>query len=611
MLCSNDVSFDFNSLRTRYLSGELTPAEVAELVLQRTASLNDPAIFIHLLPSPAIRRQVDELEARARAAGGALALPLYGLPFAVKDNIDVAGIPTTAACAAFAYTPGRSATAVDRLCGAGALLVGKTNLDQFATGLVGTRSPYGTPRNPFHPDYIPGGSSSGSAVAVSAGLVSFALGTDTAGSGRVPAGLNNIVGLKPTRGRISAAGVVPACRSLDCISVFALTCHDAAEVLDIVDGYDSSDPFSRGSDFTRPRDFSARRFRFGVPRPDQLEFFRDEAMAALYSRAVGRLSELGGQRVEIDFAPFAQTARLLYDGAWLAERWLVIRELVERQPGALLDVTRSIISGGRDMSAADAFAGFHELKRLRAATRQAWGDIDLLLVPTAGTAYKRAAIDADTVRLNTNLGFYTNFVNLLDLSAVALPAGFGKDGVPGGVTLIAPAGGDEALLALGQRFQRLSRLPLGATGHALPQGRDRPPAVPRDWVRVAVMGAHLSGLPLNYQLVERGAFLEQPCRTAPCYRFFALPGTTPPKPGMVRVGDGTGVAIEVEIWAMGPEQFGTFVAAIPPPLGIGSVQLEDGSFVKGFLSESVAVEGAEDISEYGGWRRFLAARSQA
>jgi allophanate hydrolase len=395
------------------------------------------------------------------------------------------------------------------------------------------------------------------------------------------------------------------------VSVFALTCDDAAEVLAVGDGVDSGDPYSRVADRNAARGFSSRSFRFGVPHADQLEFFGDEAMRVVYERAVERLRELGGQQIEINFAPFAQTARLLYDGPWVAERWLVVRELMERQPEALLDVTRSIISRGRDMSAADAFAGFHELQRLCAATREAWGDIDLLLVPTAGAAYTREAVVADPIRPNTNLGYYTNFVNLLDLSAVALPAGFGKDGVPGGVTLVAAAGCDEALLALGQRFQHLSRLPLGATGHSLPTGPDRRAVVPKDWVRVAVMGAHLSGLPLNHQLLERGAILERTCRTAPCYRFFALPGTTPPKPGLVRVGDGGGWAIDVEVWAMQPGEFGTFVAAIPPPLGIGSVRLEDGSVVKGFLCESVAVEGAEDISEYGGWRRFLAARSNA
>jgi allophanate hydrolase len=588
-------------------AGELTPDGVVELVLSRIAAWDDPAVFTCRLPAVGIRRQLEALEARGGAASG---LPLYGVPFAVKDNIDVAGVPTTAACPAFAYTPDRSATAVERLCAAGAVVIGKTNLDQFATGLVGTRSPYGTPRNPFNADYIPGGSSSGSAVAVAAGLVSFALGTDTAGSGRVPAGLNNVVGLKPTRGRVSAAGVVPACRSLDCVSVFALTCDDAAEVLACCDAFDAADPFARPTDERdwRPA-FRGRRLRVGVPRADQLKFFGDERAPELYEEAVKRLTSMGAVRVEVDFAPFAQTARLLYEGPWVAERFMVVRELLEQRPEAVLPVTGSIIDKGRELTAADAFGGLYELRRLRAAAaREVWQGIDVLALPTFGRAYRVAEVNADPIGLNSNLGYYTNFVNLLDLSALAVPAGFGTDGVPFGVTLMAPAGYDEALLALGRRFQQAAGLPLGATGLPLADARRQPPSIPPGWVRVAVMGAHLGGLPLNHQLLERGAVLERTCRTAACYRLFALPGTVPPKPGMVRVAGGAGAAIEVEVWAMSASDFGSFVASIPSPLGIGTIHLTDGTTVTGFLCEAIATEGARDISEFGGWRAFLAAQ---
>jgi allophanate hydrolase len=601
---SSDDSFDFRALAARYQNGQTTPSAVIAEVMNRIANHNDPALFIHLFSKADIAVQIDRIEA-ARDRGQSM--PLYGLPFAIKDNIHVVGHPTTAGCPDFSFTPDRSATVVERLCAAGAILIGKTNLDQFATGLVGTRSPYGTPRNPFGEQYIPGGSSSGSAVAVAAGLVSFALGTDTAGSGRVPAAFNNIVGLKPTRGRISAAGVVPACQSLDCVSVFALTCDDAAAVLQVCEGYDPLDPFSRTKeDWPAVSPADPRHFRFGIPRADQFRFFGDRDMPALFAAAASRLKELGGTKVEFDFAPFAQAARLLYEGPWLAERYAAIKDFITRKPDSLLELTRSIISKGSGIDAASAFEGLYTLNAIRQQTRPTWNEVDFLLLPTAATIYTRAQIAADPIQFNTNLGYYTNFTNLLDLCALAVPAGFSQTGMPAGVTLFSQAGCDSTLLDLGARFQKVTDLSLGATGHPLPVAGEPPSnSVLEGWVQVAVLGAHLSGLPLNWQLTERKARQIRTCRTAPDYRFYALPGTVPAKPGLVRVKAGTGAHIELEIWAMTAQHFGTFVASIPPPLGIGTILLEDGTEVKGFLCEPFVLAGAKDISEFGGWRGYL------
>jgi allophanate hydrolase len=548
------------------------------------------------------RRAGDLAAARARGAH----LPLYGVPFAVKDNIDVAGCPTTAACPEFAYVPRQSATAVERLCAAGAIVVGKTNLDQFAAGLVGVRSPSGTPRNPFDADYVPGGSSSGSAVAVAAGLVTFALGTDTAGSGRVPAAFNNVVGLKPTRGMISAAGVVPACRSLDCVSVFSLTCDDARAVLDVAAGLDAADPYSRAvAELPTARPIGPS-FKFGVPRDEQLEFFGDRDVAVLYARAIERLEEMGGASVRVDYEPFLRAAKLLYGGPWVAERVAGIREFFDRRPDALLDVTRSILEPGATINAVAGFTAMHELAAIRQTTRPTWEAVDFLLLPTAPTIYRLAEVRADPLGLNARLGHYTNFVNLLDLCALAVPAGFGDNRLPAGVTLVAPAGRETDLLRLGGQFHFITGVKMGATADSTPAPAN-PTRSAEGLIPIAVLGAHLSGQPLNGQLTERGGRLIRSCRTSPNYRFYALPGTTPAKPGMLRVGAGeAGSAIELEVWGLSAESFGTFVAAIPPPLGIGSIELEDGSWVKGFLCEPHALAGARDISAFGGWRGFLA-----
>ena len=453
--CPTDLAI--GSLRRAFLDGVLSIVELVDRVLSRVAEWNDPALWITRVDNATIRERAHALAAAVKTDPGMVArLPLYGVPFAVKDNIDVAGMPTTAACPAFGYTPLRSAPVIDRLLEAGAVLIGKTNLDQFATGLVGTRSPYGVPRNPFDARYIPGGSSSGSAVAVAAGLVSFALGTDTAGSGRVPAAFNNVVGLKPTRGLLSTRGVVPACRSLDCVSVFAQSAVDAAAVFEVITGFDIEDPLSRMQPFAAREKFGSE-FRFGVPAQHDLEFFGDDEVAAVFGRAIELVEKAGGTAVEIEFAPFRDAGKLLYNGPWVAERLVATQRLLKDQPEALLPVTRAIIEGGRAYSALDAFRAQYELSALRRQADREMSAIDCLLMPTACTIYEIAAVAADPVRLNSNLGLYTSFANLLDLSALALPAGFRQNGLPFGISLLAPAFADYALLDLGTRWENCMR----------------------------------------------------------------------------------------------------------------------------------------------------------
>jgi allophanate hydrolase len=540
----------------------------------------------------------DRAMAIARARDIDPTLPLAGVPFAVKDNIDVAGMPTTAGCPAYAYVPARTATVVQRLLDAGAVLVGKTNLDQFATGLVGVRSPYGACSSVFDDRYISGGSSSGSAVAVAKGLVAFALGTDTAGSGRVPAAFNNVMGLKPTRGLLSTSGVVPACRSLDCVSIFAADTAMAGRVWRVAQGVDASDPFSCTA---APGDGAAPwlggSFRFGVPRDEQLAFFGDEESPALYRAAIERLESLGGTRVTIDFAPFRDAAALLYSGPWVAERYAAVGEFVGVNPEAVHPVVRTIVRSAASKTAVDAYRGVYQLEALKRLAATQWASIDVMLLPTAGTIYTKDAVEADPIQLNTNLGYYTNFVNLMDLAAVAVPAGFRADGLPFGVSLIGPAFSDAALLALASQYIRSC----GSLDPPSDPPRDPPPGC----VTVAVVGAHLTGQPLNRQLTERGARLVQSCRTSPEYRFYALANTTPPKPGLVRDPGFEGPGIALEIWAVPVHQFGSFVAGVPPPLGIGSVQLDTGEWVKGFICEPVGIAGATDITEFGGWKNYL------
>jgi allophanate hydrolase len=580
------------ALSELYRRGKRKPADVVADVYARIPAQGDDHVWIHLRPKG------DAMES-ARALSDP-SLPLYGIPFAVKDNIDVAGLPTTAACPEFSYTPARSAAVVDKLIGAGAILIGKTNMDQFATGLVGTRSPYGVARNPFDSRYIPGGSSSGSAVAVSSGLVSFALGTDTAGSGRVPAAFNNIVGLKPTHGFFSTRGVVPACRTLDCVSIFALTCDDAAAAARILAAYDAEDPFSRrDADDSRFVMQAPASFRFGVPDRAAMEFFGNSDTPVLFDRAIEELQELGGTAVTIDFGPLREAACLLYQGPWVAERLAALESFFPSHAAAIHPVTRGIIEGAKRFSAADAFAAGYRLAELKRLTEPIWDLVDALLFPTAGTCFTIEAVNAEPLQRNTDLGYYTNFVNLLDWCATAVPSGFNKDLLPFGVTLAGPAGEDGFVLGIADRLHRIKPMPLGATNATLPVCR-----ASTGYVLLAVVGAHLRGLPLNPQLQDHSALFVRQSRTAAAYRLYELPGATPSKPGLVRVSDG-GVPIELELWQMPIGRFGEFVANVPPPLSIGSILLETGESVAGFLCEPVAVEGANDISEHGGWRRFL------
>jgi allophanate hydrolase len=589
-------------LLAAYRERRTTPLAVLEQLFARIDAAPDHGVWITLLPRERLLEQ-----ARALADRDPAALPLYGIPFALKDNIDLADVPSTAECPAFAYTPAQSAYVVNRLTDAGAIAIGKTNLDQFATGLVGTRSPYGLCRNSFDPAYISGGSSSGSAVAVALGLVSFALGTDTAGSGRIPAAFNNLIGLKPTCGRLSSRGVVPACRTLDTVSLLTFTAEDAALVCSVAQGFDTAEPYSRrAGQPQRLTAFAHGPFRFGVPRPDQLQFFGNDEYARLFDAAAGQLAQLGGERVVIDFAPFLETAQLLYQGPWVAERYVVAEALLRRDPGALHPVTRQIIEGGASPNAADAFRAQYRLQELRRAAEQVWQQIDVLLTPTAGTIYRIAEVEADPVRLNSRLGVYTNFMNLLDLAAVAVPAGFTAAGLPFGVTIAGPAWSDFELLRLAARLQRCGAPRLGAL--PLPLGA----APPFDWaalsegISLAVCGAHMQGLPLNHQLLERGAVLLERTATAPAYRLYALPGGPPARPGLVRV-DQLGAAIEVEVWSVPAAALGSFVAGIPAPLAIGKLTLANGRQVSGFVCESHAVNHARDITEFGGWRAYMGA----
>ncbi len=588
MIDLRKLTLEISLLRSGYRSGDFTPPEVIREIYRRIRERGDDHVWIHLRPE-------SEAIALAESVADHLDLPLAGIPCAIKDNIDVAGLPTTAACPGFAFTPAESAAAVRILEEAGAIVLGKTNMDQFATGLVGTRTPHGACASIFHPDFISGGSSSGSAVAVAAGLASFSLGTDTAGSGRVPAAFNNLVGLKPTRGVISTSGVIPACRSLDCVSIFAHNIEDSERILDLLAREDHTDPYSRP--FTDRPVFS-RPFHFGVPLPDQLDFCGDDAAAELYAGAVSRLVDLGGLPASIDLSPFRDAANLLYGGPWVAERYAAVGKFIDGHKNECDPTVAGIIQSGAEISAAAAFSAIYKLEAIRQQVAPLWNGIDFLLLPTTPTIYRIDEVQQDPVRLNSNLGLYTNFVNLLDLSALAVPAGFRPDGLPLGVTFIAPAFADFELCLIARQFlgqlqspaERRQRKTLERAG-----GR----------IELAVVGAHLTGLPLNHQLIDRGAIYIETIETSSDYALFDLAGFNPPRPGLVCMGENRGVSIETEIWSLSERAFGSFVAAVPPPMAIGNVRLRDGRRVKGFLCEEYATRGAVPISAYGGWRNFL------
>jgi allophanate hydrolase len=584
-----------------HLSGARRPSQTIAACYAAIRAHDDPAMFIALLPEDEAMAQALRLEEE-----GPRGRALWGVPLAVKDNIDDANFPTTAACPAYAYQPKRDSTVVARLKAAGAIVIGKTNLDQFATGLVGVRSPYGVPRNVLRPDLVPGGSSSGSASAVAAGIVSIALGTDTAGSGRVPAGLQNIVGLKPSLGLVSTAGVVPACRTLDCVSIFALDIDDAFHALKAIAGPDGADAFSRPVALGSIGDV-APGTRIGVPREQDLDFGGDEAARAAFAIAVHRLHALGFETTEIDYTPFLETARLLYEGPWVTERWLVTRDLLERYPDAIHPVTRAIVETGASRTAGDVFLARYKLADLARAARSALSRIDILMTPTAPRPVTLAEIEADPIGANSMLGRYTNSVNLLDMAALAIPSTLDADGTARGVTLIGRAGSDALLASLGRLMHQAAGLPLGATGERL-SASEPIAAAPVGSIEIAVVGAHLSGMALNHELRDAGASFVRSARTRSDYRLYALAGGPPARPGLLRVAEGAGAPIAIEIWAMPPEGFGRFVSRIPSPLGIGVLRLEDGTSAKGFLVEAQGIDGATDITAFGGWRAYQASR---
>ncbi len=573
------------------------------------AARNDPA-WITRLDEGRFNLQLRDLAAWLEAAGGdTKKFPLYGIPFAVKDNIDVAGWPTTAGCPQFSYIAREDATTVHRLRQAGAIVVGKTNLDQFATGLAGVRSPYGVVPNTFRPEYICGGSSSGSSSVVARGIVPFALGTDTAGSGRVPAAMNNIVGLKPTRGWLSATGVVPACRTLDCVSVLALTVEDAEVVANIAGGFDSADAYSRMPTASAPAALSDRP-RFGVPQ--EPEFFGDMEAAAMYERALGMARSLGAELVRIDFSPFLELSALLYEGSWVAERFVTLEPLLRSNPDTVHPTVRALVERAANFTAADTFRAEYQRARLASLIEKAMDHLDGLLVPSVPTTFMIDEVLRDPIALNAKLGIYSSFANFADLCALALPAGIRADGLPAGITLLARAWHDRALAGFGLRWQRcLSAATidatLGATGqrYQAPRNGSRPPAA--NTIRIAVVGAHLEGMPLNHQLTSRGAAFVEATETADDYLLFALADSLPPKPGLVRAAAGErGAPIQLELWDLPTALFGSFTAEIPPPLGIGNVILRDGRIVKGFICEQYGLTGARDITSFGGWRAYLA-----
>jgi allophanate hydrolase len=574
-------------------SGRTTAVAVITDVLARLAIYDkvQPQAWISRPDAAALLAAATAIDARI-AAGEQL--PLAGVPFAAKDNIDVAGLDTTAACPSFAYRPTVSATVVERLQNAGAICIGKTNLDQFATGLNGSRSPHGAPRNVYNLAYVSGGSSSGSAVAVAAGLVAFALGTDTAGSGRVPAAFNHLIGLKPSRGRWSNTGVVPACKTLDCVTVLASTIADAALVDGIVAGFDPADPYSRPlPDTPRPTR------HIGVPLPHQRLWFGDLQSERLFDAALATLAAQGADLIDVDIAPLNEAAQLLYGGPWVAERTAALEKIIAADPPDFDATVREVVSAGLDMRAVDLWNGIYRLADLRRIADQMWDDIDMLCLPTTGTTYRLAEMRAAPIALNSALGAYTNFVNLLDMAAIAVPAGARDNGTGFGITFIAPAGTDRALLSAGQAWLAAADLP------ALPpldlEGR-------MQTVKLAVVGAHLKDMPLHWQLNSREAKFVEATYTAPAYKLYAMANSTPPKPALVHAGNG-GSAIAVEVYELDVAAFGSFVVDVPPPLAIGTVTLADGSQVKGFVAEPRALDGSEDITTLGGWRAYIASRA--
>lgn len=590
-----------SALRKAYAEGTLTPQILMDSIRERSVMYSDYNIWIHLLSEAEQSAYLSELENKDPESS-----PLWGIPFAIKDNIDLAGIPTTAACEAFGYTPHTSAKVVQALISAGAIPVGKTNLDQFATGLNGTRSPWGACKNAFNPDFISGGSSSGSAVAVALGLASFSLGTDTAGSGRVPACFNNLVGLKPSRGLLSSSGLVPACRSLDCMTVLAYSTDDANSVLSVAEGFDIEDAYSRKNPFqNQSRQYGMRSgpLKVGVIPEAQLRFFGDNAYARAYQATIDKLAQQEVELIEIDYAPFDEAAKLLYEGPWVAERYLATQPLIDEKPEAIFPVVRDIIAPGREPKATALFSAEYRLNALKKACDHQLSQLDCLLTPTAGRCFTIEEMLEEPIVRNSQLGYYTNFMNLLDLASIAVPTQIADNGLPFGITLVGPAFSDRALLSIANRIHTDAKLAIGATDFSLETSNTASIGA-TDTIDVLVCGAHLEGLPLNWQLKERGAKLKEKTHTAPVYRMYALAGGPPYRPGLI-LDEQKGAAIDVEIWQMPADQFGSFVNGIPAPLGIGKVRVADGTVVSGFICEPYGIDGAEEITSLGGWRAYM------
>lgn len=588
--------FDIASLHAAYAAG-LSPADIVDECFRRIDAVGDPGIFLHLFAPQDVRAEADAL-----GPFDPVTKPLWGVPFAIKDNIDAGGAPTTAACPAFTYIAEQDAFAVEALRRAGAILIGKTNLDQFATGLVGVRTPYPVPKNAIDPGIVPGGSSSGSAVAVAHGIVSFSLGTDTAGSGRVPAALNNIVGLKPSLGAISNSGVVPACLSLDTISIFALTVEDAYRAYQSAARFDTADSYARSFAFA---DLGTAQpsFRIGVPDMKTREFFGDQAQEESYSAALSALVALGGEIIEVDFTPLYDIAQMLYGGVWVAERYTVIEALLASNPDAVHPVTRQVIEVARQFSAADTFRSFYRLQDLKRQVAPMLAGLEFLCVPTIPTFYSVKDLEADPIGPNSRFGTYTNFVNLLDLCGIVVPFTARRDGRPGSVTLLAASGREPMICAVASALHQRCAVTLGATDWPLSVPTYAPAAVDADEIALAVVGAHMSGLPLNHELTRLGGRFIRAANTDASYRLYALPGGKPVRPGLVHAD--TGSAIAIEIWAIPIRNFGKFIQGVPRPLGIGTLVLEDLSEVKGFLCEALAVRDAEDVTHFQGWRAYL------
>jgi allophanate hydrolase len=598
---NSEQRMTIDALQQAYRSGELTVESFLIEKLQQAKS-DENNIWIETISESQLKKMLKQLSSKAIES-----LPLYGIPFAIKDNIDLSLLATTAGCPSYTFEPKQSAQVVQLLMEAGAIPLGKTNLDQFATGLVGVRSPWGAVKNSFDPEYISGGSSSGSAVAVAKGQVTFSLGTDTAGSGRVPAALNNIVGLKATKGLLSCTGVVPACKSLDCVTLFANSVDELNQLLDISAQLDDKDCYSRANieensiDKYQPENYLST-LKIGVPKKSQLAFFGDNNAQKLFEKNVKTLKKAGAEVITINFQPFLDAAKLLYEGPWVAERYAAIEAFFIKDPKQCLPVIETIIGGATEHSAVSAFKAMYRLQAFKVECDAILDELDCVVTPTAATTYKIEEVEADPIQLNSNLGYYTNFMNLLDYAAIAVPAGFLDSGLPFGITLFGKAFSDRLLLSAGADFQKINNLPLGAT--KLPLTAE---CANENEIDIAVCGAHLSGFPLNHQLTERGGVLVKGGTTSKDYRLYALAGGPPFRPGLIRVeaDSDRGVAIEVEVWRLPIETLGSFLQGIPKPLGLGKLQLEDASWVTGFICEGYEIPEARDISKYGSWRVYM------